>query len=83
MSKNNNNQRMKQCIREQQRQIERLKHLNKEMGITLNEMHLHELQQFSDVLSCVFAQCMMDVITEEQAGRLMVALTGAMRYDAA
>lgn len=82
MSKNTY-RRMKQRLHEQQQEIERLKHNNREQCLLLNETRLCALQQFSDALTCVFEQCMMDVITEEQAGKLMIALTGAMRYDMA
>ena len=79
MSKNkHNNQHLKQRIHEQQYEIDRLKYLNKQMAISLSEMRLHEYQQFAGVMACVHEQAMLEVITEEQAGRLMLALTGTM-----
>ncbi len=79
MSKNHTNKDLKQRIRKQQKEIERLRYYNSELGMAVDELHLHTLSMFANVITTVYEQMMMDEISEDQAGKLMVALTGAMQ----
>ena len=81
--KNNNTQHLKQHIREQQANIDRLKLDNKELRNILREMQENKLQTFADVMLVLFEQFMMCDLTEEQAGKLMVLMTSAMLYTEA
>lgn len=80
MSKNHSNKHLKERIRDQQKEIERLRYYNGELSMTVDELRPHNLQMFANVISTVFEQYMMDEIDEDQAGKLMVALAGAMQY---
>ncbi len=80
-NKNNNFKQYKHYIREQQRMIEGLENINERLFKLVDELRMRELEQFADVISCVFEQYMADVVDEEQAGKLMLALTFAMRFS--
>lgn len=78
--KNNNNQHLKQRIREQQTYIDRLQGDIKTLRFFLREMRENKLQTFADVMLVIFEQFMMEGLTEEQAGKLMVLMTSTMLY---
>ena len=79
--KNNNNQHLKQRIREQQQEINHLKRHNQELRDALREMRENRLETYSDVMLVIFEGFMMDDLTEEQAGQLMLSLTNVMMYN--
>lgn len=78
--KNSNNQHLKQRIREQQTYIDRLQGDIKTLRFFLREMRENKLQTFADVMLVIFEQFMIEGLTEEQAGKLMVLMTSTMLY---
>ena len=79
--KNNNDQHLKQRIREQQTEINHLKRKNLDMRDTLRELRESCLETYSDVMLVIFESFMMEDLTAEQAGKLMISMTGAMLYN--
>ena len=79
--KHNNNQHLKQRIREQQQEINHLKHHNQELRDALREMRENRLETYSDVMLVIFESFMMEDLTEELAGKLMLSMTSVMLYS--
>ena len=79
--KNNNNQHLKQRIREQQQEINHLKRHNQELRDALREMRENRLETYSDVMLVIFESFMMEDLTEELAGKLMLSMTSVMLYS--
>ena len=79
--KNNNNQHLKQRIREQQQEINHLKRHNQELRDALREMRENRLETYSDVMLVIFDSFMMEDLTEELAGKLMLSMTSVMLYN--
>ena len=79
--KNNNNQHLKQRIREQQQEINHLKRHNQELRDALREMRENRLETYSDVMLVIFDSFMMEDLTEELAGKLMLSMTSVMLYS--
>lgn len=69
---------MKQQIRDQQAEISQLKHSEKLLHHMLQQMQRQYLQQYSDIMLALFHQMMDDALSEQQAGSLMLLLTGLM-----
>ena len=82
MSKNNNNnQHLKQRIREQQAEIDSLKRHSKDLHNIIRTMRENKFATYSDVMLVIFENYMMDDLTEEQTGQLMISLTDVMLYS--
>lgn len=79
--KNNNKQHLKQRIREQQVEIDSLKRHSKELHNIIRTMRENKFATYSDVMLVIFENYMMDDLTEEQAGQLMISLTDVMLYS--
>ncbi len=79
--KNNNNQHLKQRIREQQAEIDALKRHGKDLHNIIRTMRENKFATYSDVMLVIFENYMMDDLTEEQAGQLMISLTDVMLYS--
>ena len=79
--KHNNNQHLKQRIREQQQEINHLKRHNQELRDALREMRENRLETYSDVMLVIFASFMMEDLTEDLAGKLMLSMTSVMLYN--
>ena len=79
--KNNNNQHMKQRIREQQAEIDALKRHTTDLRNIIRDMRENKFATYSDVMLVIFENYMMDDLTEEQAGQLMISLTDVMLYS--
>ena len=79
--KNNNNQTLKQRIREQQTEINQLRHSNQEYRNALREMREKKLETYSNVMLVIFESFMMEELTDELAGQLMISLTDVMLYS--
>ena len=79
--KNNNTQHLKQRIREQQAEIDSLKRHSKELHNIIRDMRENKLATYSEVMLVIFEGFMMDDLTEEQAGQLMLSLTNVMMYN--
>lgn len=69
---------MKQQIRDQQAEISQLKQSEKLLHRMLQQMRHQHLQQYSDMMLALFHQMMDDALSEQQAGNLMLLLTGLM-----
>lgn len=69
---------MKQQIRDQQAEISQLKQSEKLLHHMLQQMRHQHLQQYSDMMLALFHQMMDDALSEQQAGNLMMLLTGLM-----
>lgn len=84
MSKKNNNhyvhQEMKQLIREQQREISRMKAANSDLHTHVSAMRKGNQERFVGVMSCVYEHCVDGIISEEQAGSLMLSLVGVWHH---
>ena len=65
---------MKQLILNQQREIEQLKYYVRTFRLTWEETHNLEMQQFYDIITCIFDNSSAGIISQEQAGQLMFAL---------
>ena len=78
--KNNNNQHLKQRIHDQQTQINHLKRHNLDLRDALREMCENRLETYSDVMLVIFESFMMEDLTEELAGKLMLSVTDVMLY---
>ena len=81
MSKTSQKQRMKLRIREQQGEINRLKRNNQDFRDILREMRENRLKTYSDVMLVIFESFMMEDLTEELAGQLMLSMTDVMLYN--
>ena len=79
--KNNNNQHLKQRIREQQGEINRLRRANQDYLDALREMRENSLKTYADVMLVIFESFMMEDLTDELAGQLMLSLTDVMLYN--
>lgn len=74
---------MKQQIRDQRAEISQLKHSEKLLHHMLQQMKRQHLQQYSDIMLALFHQMMDDALSEQQAGNLMLLLTGLMLDEGA
>ena len=79
--KNNNNQHLKQRIREQQAEINCLKRNNLDLRDALREMRENRLKTYVDVMLVIFESFMMEDLTDELAGQLMLSMTDVMLYN--
>ena len=79
--KNNNNQHLKQRIREQQGEINRLRRANQDYLDVLREMRENSLKTYADVMLVIFESFMMEDLTDELAGKLMLSMTSVMLYN--
>ena len=79
--KNNNNQHLKQRIREQQGEINRLRRANQDYLDVLREIRENSLKTYADVMLVIFESFMMEDLTDELAGQLMLSLTDVMLYN--
>ena len=79
--KTNNNQHLKQRIREQQGEINRLRRANQDYLDVLREMRENSLKTYADVMLVIFESFMMEDLTDELAGQLMLSLTNVMMYN--
>ena len=79
--KTNNNQHLKQRIREQQAEIDSLKRHSKDLHNIIRTMRENKFATYSDVMLVIFENYMMDDLTEEQTGQLMISLTDVMLYS--
>ena len=79
--KNNNNQHLKQRIREQQGEINRLRRANQDYLDVLREMRENSLKTYADVMLVIFESFMMEDLTDELAGQLMLSMTDVMLYN--
>ena len=79
--KNNYNQHLKQRIREQQGEINRLRCANQDYHDLLREMRENSLKTYADAMLVIFESFMMEDLTDELAGQLMLSLTDVMLYN--
>ena len=79
--KNNNNQHLKQRIREQQAEINHLTRNNMDLRDALREMRENKLKTYADVMLVIFDSFMMEELTDELAGQLMLSMTDVMLYS--
>ena len=79
--KNNNNQHLKQRIREQQAEIDALKRHTNDLRNIIRDMRENKFATYSDVMLVIFENYMMDDLTEKQTGQLMISLTDVMLYS--
>ena len=79
--KTNNNQHLKQRIREQQAEIDSLKRHSKDLHNIIRTMRENKFATYSDVMLVIFENYMMEDLTEEQTGQLMISLTDVMLYS--
>lgn len=79
--KNNNNQHLMQRIREQQAEIDALKCHTNDLRNIIRDMRENKFATYSEVMLVIFEGFMMDDLTEEQAGQLMLSLTNVMMYN--
>ena len=79
--KNNNNQHLKQRIREQQAEFDALKRHTNDPRYIIRDMRENKFATYSDVMLVIFENYMMDDLTEEQTGQLMISLTDVMLYS--
>ena len=79
--KNNNNQHLKQRIREQQAEITHLKRNNLDLRDALREMRENRLKTYADVMLVIFESFMMEDLTDELTGQLMLSMTDVMLYN--
>ena len=79
--KNNNNQHLKQRIREQQQEISRLNNMNTYLCSVIDSQRLQMYTQFADVMYSVYAYTLQDGITREQAGNLMYNIVSAWDFS--
>ena len=80
MSKKNNNYtvtQMKQQILSQQKEIVHLHRENDRLSDALKSVHKGHQNNFVNMILCVYAHCSKRVITDEQAGSLMLSLVNA------
>ena len=76
--KNNNNQHLKQRIREQQAEIDSLKRKNEDLRDAFCEMREKRFETYSNVMLVIFENFMMEELTDELAGQLMLSMTDVM-----
>lgn len=76
--KNNNNQHLKQRIREQQAEIDSLKRKNEDLRDALREIREKQFETYSNVMLVIFENFMMEELTDELAGQLMLSMTDVM-----
>ena len=79
--KDNNNQHLKQRIHDQQIQINQLKRHNLDLRDALREMRENRLKTYADVMLVIFESFMMEDLTDELAGQLMLSMTDVMLYN--
>ena len=79
-SRNHNIQQMKEIIRDQANEIVYLTRANKHMQLHVNSMQKGNQQHFLGVMNCVYAHCANDIITEKQAGSLLLSLVGIWHH---
>ena len=79
--KNNNNQHLKQRIREQQQEINKLGNMNSYLCSVIDSQRLQMYTQFADVMYSVYAYTLQDGITREQAGNLMYNIVSAWDFS--
>ena len=79
--KNNNNQHLKQRIREQQAEIDSLKRKNEDLRDALREIREKQFETYSNVMLVIFDSFMMEELTDELAGQLMLSMTDVMLYN--
>ena len=79
--KNNNTQHLMQRIREQQAEITHLKRNNLDLREALREMRENRLKTYADVMLVIFESFMMEDLTDELAGQLMLSMTDVMLYN--
>ena len=80
MSKKNHNHnitQLKQQILSQQKEIAHLHRENDRLSDALNSVHKGHQNNFVNMMLCVYAHCSKRVITDEQAGSLMLSLVNA------
>ena len=84
MSKKNNNHymhlEMKQLIRDQQREKKKKKKANTDLHNHISSMHKGNQERFIGVMSCVYEHCVDGIISDEQAGSLMLSLVGVWHH---
>ena len=81
MSKNNQKQRMKLRIHEQDGQIKHLEALNHHLMMRLNTMTFKQYKQYAIAMCCIHEQVEFGNLPEELAGELMLALTDAWDFS--
>ncbi len=81
MSKNQSNRQLRQRIREQNEEIEYLRALGMNMGRTIRAARAQMLQQFADVMCVLYNESLMDVISDEQAGKLMMSVVAGWDFS--
>ena len=79
--KNNNTQHLKQRIRELQAEITHLKRNNLDLRDVLREIRENRLKTYADVMLVIFESFMMEDLTDELAGQLMLSMTDVMLYN--
>ena len=80
MSKTNhdhNVDQMKQQILSQQKEIDQLHRENDRLSEGMKSQHKIHQDRFVRTILCVYAHCSKRVITDEQAGSLMLSLVNA------
>ena len=80
MSKTNhdhNVDQMKQQILSQQKEIDQLHRENDRLSDALKSVHKGHQNSFVNMMLCVYAHCSKRVITDGQAGSLMLSLVNA------
>ena len=76
--KNNNNQHLKQRIREQQAEINALKRHTNDLRNIIRDMRENKFATYSEVMLVIFENFMMEELTDELAGQLMLSMTDVM-----
>lgn len=71
----------KQEIEKQNQEIESLRLLNRYRSRTIQSMQSQMYQQYADVMRCLCDQHMIGTISEEQAGQLMLDITGSWDFS--
>lgn len=78
--KNNNNQHLKQRIREQDGQIKHLEAMNHHLMMRLNNMAFKQYKQYAVAMCCLHEQVEFGNMPEALAGELMLAMTDAWDF---
>ena len=74
---NHNVAQMKQQILSQQKEIIHLHRENDRLNVGMKSQHKLHQDRFVRIILCVYAHCSERVITDEQAGSLMLSLVNA------
>ena len=80
MSKKNNNYTVTQIMQQILSQQKEIVHINREndrLSDDLKSVHKVHQNNFVNMMLCVYAHCSKRVITDEQAGSLMLSLVNA------